>query len=120
MAAGTDTIAAAIEAGLPRQKVIRLGDSFESASDNCVSVALAATEYSEVQAAVPAVLSETVQVTCWSETSIADAGRLADSVMEALFCAGLRIEAQGRREVAESDRDGGYRGVESTYRIWAD
>ncbi len=120
---GADLIHQTLSDNLARQKVVRFGDSLTSESaETCVSVMLLDTAFSESIQCPPVVLSEDVMVACYSDKSIAQAHQVSDAVDEVLFdpAHGLRASLLSRRESAESETSGGYRIVESTYRVWAE
>ncbi len=105
----------------PRLKVVRLGDSFVvDTGEDSVQMELGATEFAGTDVCSAVVVSEDVVVTCWNTTSVADAWVLNNDVQEVLFDSGIRLAIIGRRETAETDSSGGYRGIESVYRVWAD
>ncbi len=120
MASAVSQAVSAIEAGEPTLKVQRLGDPYAAGEgENFAVVELVSTEFGDTSLNSAEVLSEDIVVTCWNSRSIEGAETCSEEVERALFSSDLRITPISRRETAEAARDGGWRGIESTYRIWA-
>ncbi len=120
MAGAVSAAVSAISGEMPTLKVLRLGDAYTAGEgENFAVVELGSTEFGDTSLNTSEVLSEDIVVTCWNSRSMAAAEDCSEAVERALFSSDLRITPVSRRETAEAARDGGWRGIESSYRIWA-